>query len=78
MRGLAFPTAAVSQRESSYDYGTPFSGVGNENAIDPALAGETPIDPALLGDEGYSSNGPVSLSTKLLFRIVARTKLDHK
>lgn len=78
MRGLAFPTAAVSHRESSYDYGTPFSGVGNENAIDPALEGETPIDPALLGDEGYSSNGPVSVAAAPLFRTVARAKLDHK
>ncbi|CAL1716779.1 unnamed protein product [Somion occarium] len=60
MRGLAFPTAAVSPRESSYDYGTPFSGGGNENAIDPALRVDTPIDPALLGGDGYSSGVPVT------------------
>ena len=46
MRGLAFPTNTVVDREASYEYGTPISNV-DEIPIDPALSG-APIDPALI------------------------------
>ena len=46
MRGLAFPTNTVVDREPSYEYGTPISNV-DEIPIDPALS-EAPIDPALM------------------------------
>ena len=46
MRGLAFPTNALVDREASYEYGTPISNV-EEIPIDPALSG-APIDPALM------------------------------
>jgi hypothetical protein len=46
MRGLAFPTNTVVDREPSYEYGTPISNV-DEIPIDPALSG-APIDPALM------------------------------
>ena len=46
MRGLAFPTNAIVDRETSYEYGTPISNV-DEIPIDPALSG-APIDPALM------------------------------
>ena len=36
MRGLAFPTNTVIDREASYEYGTPISNV-DEIPIDPAL-----------------------------------------
>ena len=45
MRGLAFPTNTVVDREASYEYGTPISNV-DEIPIDPALSGAS-IDPAL-------------------------------
>ena len=46
MRGLAFPTNTVVDREPSYEYGTPISNV-DEIPIDPALSGAL-IDPALM------------------------------
>ncbi|KAF9525653.1 hypothetical protein CPB83DRAFT_837983 [Crepidotus variabilis] len=49
MRGLAFPPNQDADRETSYEYGTPFSNV-EDIPIDPALGG-TPIDPALMMDE---------------------------
>ncbi|KAH7925486.1 hypothetical protein BV22DRAFT_1011093 [Leucogyrophana mollusca] len=50
MRGLPFPTTAISDREPSYDHGTPFSN-GDAIPIDPALAGTPEIDPAITGDK---------------------------
>ncbi|KAG6817155.1 hypothetical protein H0H87_012116 [Tephrocybe sp. NHM501043] len=49
MRGLAFPSSAVFNRETSYDYGTP-TPHPDDIPIDPALA-EPVIDPALM-EEG--------------------------
>jgi hypothetical protein len=49
MRGLAFPTNAIVDRETSYEYGTPISNV-DEIPIDPALSG-APIDPVLIVDD---------------------------
>lgn len=47
MRGLAFPEAAVSDRDESTDHGTPFSSSNADDIpIDPALTG-IPLDPAL-------------------------------
>ncbi|KAF8624525.1 hypothetical protein AX15_005836 [Amanita polypyramis BW_CC] len=52
MRGLAFPTSAISDREPSYEYGTP-NPVENI-PIDPALGGPA-IDPALMVDDAGPS-----------------------
>ncbi|KAF8072006.1 hypothetical protein FPV67DRAFT_1483488 [Lyophyllum atratum] len=49
MRGLAFPSNASFDRETSYEYGTPVTNP-NDIPIDPALAGPV-IDPALMGEE---------------------------
>lgn len=48
MRGLAFPTAAVYEREDSCDHGTPFSSSGDLPQLDPAHS--TPFDPAPMED----------------------------
>ncbi|KAG6898214.1 hypothetical protein C0992_003326 [Termitomyces sp. T32_za158] len=48
MRGLAFPSSAVSDREISYDHGTPVTHPDGI-PIDPALS-EPVIDPALMED----------------------------
>ena len=52
MVGLPFPNSGASNREQSWDNGTPFSSSG-DIPIDPALS-ETPVDPALLAEEGMS------------------------
>ncbi|KAM5538485.1 hypothetical protein V8D89_007818 [Ganoderma adspersum] len=52
MVGLPFPNSGASNREQSWDNGTPFSSSG-DIPIDPAL-NETPVDPALLAEEGMS------------------------
>lgn len=51
MRGLAFPSNAVFDREVSYDrdYGTPRSNNADTIPIDPALSGNA-IDPAIAGE----------------------------
>lgn len=58
MRGLAFPPNAVSDRETSYEYGTPVSNA-DDIPIDPALGG-IPIDPAIMGQDSGSSYHQVS------------------
>lgn len=64
MRGLAFPTNAVYDREVSHDrdYGTPPT-THNPDVIpiDPALSG-TMIDPALMGDRNGAAEEQVSQS----------------
>ena len=60
MRGLAFPTNTVIDREASYEYGTPISNV-DEIPIDPALSG-APIDPALMIEDSSTSFVQVSYS----------------
>jgi hypothetical protein len=68
MRGLAFPSDAVSNRETSYEYGTSMS-PNNDIPIDPALTGETTaIDPALVADEQSMKQDPVSLLLVLSVR----------
>ncbi|KAI1797303.1 hypothetical protein LXA43DRAFT_1089180 [Ganoderma leucocontextum] len=52
MVGLPFPNSGTSNREQSWDNGTPFSSSG-DIPIDPALS-ETPVDPALLAEEGIT------------------------
>lgn len=51
MRGLAFPTNAVYDREASYDrdYGTPRSNNADAIPIDPALSGNA-VDPSMTGE----------------------------
>lgn len=49
MRGLAFPSTATFDRETSYEYGTPVNTV-DDIPIDPALGGPV-IDPALMENE---------------------------
>ena len=58
MRGLAFPTNTVVDREPSYEYGTPISNV-DEIPIDPALSG-APIDPALMIEDSSTNFVQVS------------------
>lgn len=53
MRGLAFPTNTVIDREASYEYGTPISNV-DEIPIDPALGG-APIDPARMVEDSSTN-----------------------
>jgi hypothetical protein len=48
MRGLAFPSNAVFEREPSHEYGSPFAG-GGDIPIDPALGGPA-IDPEITGE----------------------------
>jgi hypothetical protein len=61
MRGLAFPSNAVYNREASYDrdHGTSQSNNTNVIPIDPALSGAV-IDPAITGDENGRNEVPVS------------------
>ena len=53
MRGLAFPSNTIVDREASYECGTPISNV-DEIPIDPALSG-APIDPALIMENGSTN-----------------------
>jgi hypothetical protein len=48
MTGLAFPSNAVSDRETSHEYGTPRNN-GGDIPIDP-VPGVLAIDPALMED----------------------------
>ena len=62
MRGLAFPTNAVYDREVSYDrdYGTPpATHTPHVIPIDPALSGSM-IDPALMGNRNSTADEQVS------------------
>ena len=64
MRGLAFPTNAIYDREVSYDrdYGTPPAAhIPNVIPIDPALSGSM-IDPALMGNRNSTADEQVSQS----------------
>ncbi|RDB25851.1 Histone acetyltransferase KAT7 [Hypsizygus marmoreus] len=54
MRGLAFPSNADFDRETSYEYGTPVTQV-DDIPIDPALSGPV-IDPALMEEENNAVN----------------------
>jgi hypothetical protein len=58
MRGLAFPSNAVFDRETSYEYGSPFSNV-ETIPIDPALGGPA-IGPAIMAEGSNVDNVPVS------------------
>ena len=49
MKGLAFPSNVVFDRETSYEYGTPCNNEG-DIPIDP-IPGVPAIDPALMGEE---------------------------
>ena len=60
MRGLAFPSSAISDREPSYEYGTPNN--VDDIPIDPAL-GAPAIDPALMS--GNTGTGAVQVSSRL-------------
>ena len=76
MRGLAFPSDAVSNRETSYEYATSsMSPTTNDDIpIDPALTGESPmVDPALVPDEQSMKQDPVSIF-KLFDRRFGREK----
>lgn len=69
MRGLAFPSTAVYDRETSYEYGTPFSNP-DDIPIDPALGGMV-IDPAILAEENGMHQVQVcvlSRSSKTLYQ----------
>ncbi|KAF8623695.1 hypothetical protein AX17_007393 [Amanita inopinata Kibby_2008] len=57
MRGLAFPSSAISDREPSYEYGSPNN--LEDIPIDPALAGPA-IDPALMAKNDDASVSHVS------------------
>jgi hypothetical protein len=59
MRGLAFPSNAVYNREASYDYGTQQSNNADAIPIDPALSGSA-IDPAITGEKSGLNEVPVS------------------
>ena len=64
MRGLAFPTNAVYDREISYDrdYGTPpTTHTPDVIPIDPALSGNR-IDPTLMEDRNNAAEEQVSQS----------------
>lgn len=64
MRGLAFPTNALYDREVSYDrdYATPpTTHTPDVIPIDPALSGNM-IDPALMGDRICAAEEQVSQS----------------
>ncbi|KAG5721932.1 Histone acetyltransferase MYST2 [Termitomyces sp. T112] len=54
MRGLAFPSSAVFNRETSYDHGTPVT-YPDDIPIDPALS-EPVIDPALMEQSDKGTN----------------------
>ncbi|KAG6861356.1 hypothetical protein C0995_001089 [Termitomyces sp. Mi166 len=58
MRGLAFPSNAVSDRETSYDHGTPVT-YPDDIPIDPTLS-ESVIDPALMEESANGINQIVS------------------
>ena len=57
MRGLAFPSSAISDREPSYENGTPNN--LEDIPIDPALSGPA-IDPALIEKDTMASVAEVS------------------
>jgi hypothetical protein len=58
MRGLAFPSNAVYNREASYD-GAPQHNNLDTIPIDPALSGSV-IDPAIAEEESRINDEPVS------------------
>lgn len=58
MRGLAFPSHAVFDREPSYEYGTPLSTV-DDIPIDPALGGPA-INLPSMGDGSGAGDLQVS------------------
>lgn len=58
MRGLAFPSSAVSDREISYNHGTSVTHP-DDIPIDPALS-EPVIDPALMEESSNGKNQIVS------------------
>jgi hypothetical protein len=60
MRGLAFPSNAVYNREPSYD-GPPRNNNADAIPIDPALSGPA-IDPAITEEESEINEEPVSTS----------------
>lgn len=62
MRGLAFPSNAVFDREDSYDrdYVSPHSSNVDAIPIDPALSGPT-IDPAITGEGSSKTKVQVSI-----------------
>ena len=51
MRGLAFPTDPINQRDYSAERETPHLNGAQEIPIDPALAGPT-VDPAMVTHDG--------------------------
>lgn len=57
MAGFPFPDGEASNREQSWDSGTPFSS-GGDILIDPALS-EVPLDPALMAEEGVPGSSEV-------------------
>lgn len=63
MRGLAFPSNAVFDREDSYDrdYVTPHSSNVDVIPIDPALSGPA-IDPAITGEGSGTTKVQVGVS----------------
>jgi hypothetical protein len=48
MTGLAFPSNALSDRETSYEYGTPHNNEGDAH-VEP-VPGVLAIDPALMAE----------------------------
>jgi hypothetical protein len=69
MRGLAFPSSAISDREPSYEYGTPNN--ADDIPIDPAL-GAPAIDPLLMsGDTGA---GAIQVSSELRSGLAVRAQ----
>jgi hypothetical protein len=64
MRGLAFPSNVEFERETSHEYGTPFTN-GDDIPIDPALGGPA-IDPAIMG-ESSTGVGHVNVSFVFIF-----------
>ncbi|KAH6913061.1 hypothetical protein BKA70DRAFT_712081 [Coprinopsis sp. MPI-PUGE-AT-0042] len=77
MRGLAFPSDAVSNRETSYEYGTSMS-PNNDIPIDPALTGETAaIDPVLVADEEGMKQDPYQEPAVLQNSIYPGPPLEH-
>lgn len=69
MRGLAFPSSAISDREPSYEYGSPNN--VDDIPIDPALDAP-PIDPALMA--GEAGAGVVQVSSGLRSGLAVRAQ----
>jgi len=66
MRGLAFPSNADVDRETSHEYGTPISNV-DDIPIDPALEGGV-IDPVLISEVGGINGVKVGVFETLIQR----------